>query len=130
VRYCDVVSFNAYDLTPSQWRADLKTLNAPVLISEYSFGASDLGRSGGTPCAVTENDRVAAYQGYIADAMTWPNLVGMHWYKWEDEPVTGRMWDNSNAASGLVSITDVPYSQMIDAVTQANLQLNNRLLTP
>ncbi len=130
-QYCQVVSFNAYDLTPSQWRSDLKAINAPVLISEFGFAAADQGRVGGfSPCGVTEDDRVQGYQSYIADASTWPNLVGMHWYKWEDDPISGRMWDNSNETLGLVSITDVPYSAMVSAATQANTDFNNRLLIP
>lgn len=130
-RYCDVVSFNAYDLTPSQWRSDLKTLNAPVMVSEFGFSAMDQGRvGGGYPGAITENDRVQAYNAYINDVKTWPNMVGLHYYKWEDEPVSGRMWDNANHTYGLVSITDVPYQQMVDAATQANTYLNNQLLNP
>src|SRR5205085_4744545 len=33
-RYCDVISFNTYDLTPSEWRPDLKAVDKPVLIGE------------------------------------------------------------------------------------------------
>ncbi|MFI5384825.1 MAG: hypothetical protein ACHQ50_01785 [Fimbriimonadales bacterium] len=130
-RYCDVVSFNAYDITPSQWRSDLKALNAPVMISEFGFAAADQGRVGGfSLCAVSESDRIQAYQNYAADAATWNNLVGLHWYKWEDDPVTGRMWDNSNVCFGFVSITDVPYAGMAAAATQVNTNLNGRMINP
>ncbi|HTQ08742.1 MAG TPA: hypothetical protein VMI31_01595 [Fimbriimonadaceae bacterium] len=131
VRYCDVVSFNCYDMTPSQYRSDLKAVNAPVLISEFAFSASDQGRVGGSSlCCPSEDDRVQAYQNYVADASTWPNLVGLQWYKWEDEVISGRMWDNSNQDLGIVSVTDVPYSQLVAAMAQANTAFNTRMLTP
>ncbi|HVT13362.1 MAG TPA: hypothetical protein VHE55_13935 [Fimbriimonadaceae bacterium] len=130
-RYADVISFNAYDLKPSTWRSDIKALDRPVMVSEFGFGAADQGRVGaGYPVAISETDRVQAYQTYVADVMTWPNMVGLHWYKWDDDPATGRMWDNANESRGLVSITDTPYSQMVAAVTAANTQLNTRLTNP
>lgn len=130
-RYSDVVSFNAYELKPSLYRADMKTLDCPVLISEVGFGASDLGRACGySPNAATEADRIALYNNYVGDAMTWSNLVGIHWYKWEDDPTSGRMWDNEVASVGLVSITDNPYPLMVAAAQQANTAFHNRLLTP
>lgn len=130
-RYCDVVSFNAYGINPSEWRSDLKALDCPVMVSEFGFGAADIGRIGaGYPIAVTESDRVRAYQNYVNDAMTWPNMVGLHWYKWDDDPATGRMWDNANESRGIVSITDTPYAPLVTAMTQENTLLNSRLSNP
>jgi agarase len=130
-RYCDVISFNCYDLIPSQWRGELKTLDKPVLVGEFAFSASDRGRlASNAPCGVTEEDRVAGFNRYISDIATWPNLVGLHWYKWEDDPLTGRMWDSGTHGLGLVSITDVPYTELVAAAKQANTMLNQRLLTP
>jgi hypothetical protein len=128
-RYCDVVSFNAYDIKPSDWRADLKALDRPVMVSEFGFGAADAGRVGGGG-VVTEADRVAVYNNYVNDAMTWPNMVGLHWYKWDDDPASGRMWDNANHSLGLVSIADNPYDQLAAAATLKNTELNARLINP
>ncbi len=129
-RSCDVISFNAYDLTLSAYRDDLKALDYPVLDSEFAFTASGSGRLGGDIPSFSEEDRVQVYKNYVADAKTWKNLVGMHWYKMDDDPACGRLWDNCNFTGGLVSITDQPYQPMIDAMTQASLDFQKRLLTP
>lgn len=130
-RYCDVVSLNVYDISPNQWHAEFKSLNAPVMISEFAFGSSDRGRmAGGAPCGATETDRVAGYNRYVNEMSGWTNLVGMHWYKWEDDPLSGRMWDGQTHALGLVTIADVPYPELVNAATAANTQFNQRLLTP
>ncbi len=130
-RYSDVISFNAYCTNPAEYRADLKNVDCPVMISEFGFGASDLGRvSGYVPNIAVESDRVSIYQDYIAEAMTWNNLVGAHYYKWEDDPPSGRLWDGECFDLGLVSITDNPYPQMVAAVQQANTNFMNRLLIP
>jgi hypothetical protein len=101
------------------------------MVSEFGFSAMDLGRvGGGYPGPISESDRIQAYQGYLADAATWTNMVGLHWYKWDDDPVTGRIWDNSNHALGLVSIADAPYSAFTAAATTANTQLSARLVNP
>ncbi len=128
-RYCDVLSFNAYDLTPSQWRTGLRAVDKPVMISEFGFGAGDMGRVGGSG-PITEADRIAATQTYLSDAMSWTNLVGVHWYKWDDDPATGRMWDNANHDLGMVSITDKPYQGLVDLATQMNTQFNSRMINP
>jgi hypothetical protein len=130
-RYADVVSFNAYEMAPNRYHDDMKALDCPVLISEVGFGAADLGRSCGyNPNAATEADRIAIYQNYMNEASTWTNLVGYHWYKWEDDPTSGRMWDGQVASLGLVSIADMPYAGLISTVQQTNAAFHNRMLTP
>ena len=63
----------------------------------------------------------------MADGLNWPNLVGVHWYKWEDDIISGRFWDGVNYSMGLVSITDIPYWQTVDAATTANVAFHQRL---
>ena len=45
-------------------RSDLKALDMPVMISEYGFGAADLGRINFWPNILTEADRLQ----YLATA--------------------------------------------------------------
>lgn len=127
---CDIVSFNAYDAVPTNNHADVKALDAPVMISEVGIGACDLGRISWYPNLLSENDRAWYFKRYMADALTFPNLVGLHYYKWEDDVASGRFFDGYNSSMGLVSIADVPYWPMVDAITAGNTALHNRLLTP
>jgi hypothetical protein len=64
----------------------------------------------------------------VTDALTWPNLVGMHWCIWEDCPPTGRTWDGEVFSVGLVNIADVPYAGMATAIQQGNATFHKRLL--
>jgi hypothetical protein len=110
--YVDVLSFNVYRSTLDIDNSDLRQIDHPILISEVSFGASDMGRVGMPLYAtLTEEDRVRAFRRYMNNIKTWPNVVGVHWYRWEDFPVTGKV-DGDNMSLGLLSITDRPYTQL------------------
>jgi hypothetical protein len=127
---CDVVSFNDYDILPTYNHTDVKTLDAPVMISEVGFGTADKGRTPTYPNLLSESDRAAFFTRFTTDAIGWPNLVGLHWYKWEDDVISGRFYDGNNNCQGLVSITDVPSWGLVDAATTANTNFHRRLLTP
>ncbi|RZI71144.1 MAG: hypothetical protein EOP13_18950, partial [Pseudomonas sp.] len=56
-------------------------------------------------------------------ALAEPSIVGVHWFQYLDQPVTGRLLDGENGHLGLVGITDVPYSGFVEAVRKANGQV-------
>lgn len=122
--YCDVLSFNCYEKNPDIHFSYLKNIDFPVLISEFGFGASDNGRIGwGLYQTLSESDRVAAYENYANRARQWSNLVGLHYYKWEDHPLSGDsvgVAPGDNTSSGLVSICDVPYPLITQSATNMN----------
>jgi len=110
---CDVISVNIYNASPTSVCPELKSLDCPLLISEFAFGATDLGRVGVPLYATqTETARVDAYKRFMAEIQTWPNIVGAHWYRWEDFPATGKLEGGDNMSMGLVSITDSPYTTL------------------
>jgi hypothetical protein len=127
---CDLISVNDYELRPGDHHDDVRTLDAPVLISETGFSACDLGRVPAGINLVTENDRTSFFSRYLSDALGWTNLVGYHWYKWEDDVVSGRYSDGSFNSFGIVSIADVPYWHLIDVLTAANIAFQQKLLVP
>ena len=49
-------------------------------------------------------------------------MIGTHWFQWLDEPVTGRM-DGENYNIGMVDVTDVPYSGLLEGVRAAHRRL-------
>lgn len=120
---CDVLSFNIYSAAPSVTNADLKSLDFPIIISEFCFGASDMGRVG-MPLfpTQTETARVDAVKRYLAEIKTWPNVVGAHWYRWEDFPSTGKI-DGDNMSEGLISITDNPYSGLVNQFKSSSIDI-------
>ncbi len=114
-KYCDVVSFNIYKKT----LADFKMpggQDVPLIIGEFHFGALDRGmfHTGLVPT----NDQAArakAYTEYVQSALQHPQFVGCHWFQYQDEPTTGRVWDEENYQIGFVDVADTPYAETIAA---------------
>ena len=122
-QYCDVVSFNGYADVPEHAfdAAAFAKLDKPALITEFHFGSDDRGPFGkGVVPVWNEQQRGEAYAHYVADAVANPAIVGVHWFQYVDQPVTGRLLDGENAHIGLVAITDRPFTHFIDAVREAN----------
>jgi hypothetical protein len=59
--------------------------------------------------------------------MSEPSIVGVHWFQYLDQPVTGRLLDGENGHFGLVGITDLPFQGFVDSVRKSNLQTVDQL---
>jgi hypothetical protein len=122
-KWCDVLSINVYADLPQHGMDSgrLRTLDRPVLVSEFSFGSTDRGPFGTGPVAVwNEAQRGEAYASFLAAAAADPAIVGAHWFDYADQPATGRVLDGENAHFGLVGITDIPFGSFVDAVRAGN----------
>ena len=75
-----------------------------------------------TPCSPgfvqaalrTEEDRAAAFTRYVTEALRDPRIVGCHWHRYTDDPVTGNLIGENNQW-GFVDICDTPYEELIAA---------------
>jgi len=129
-QYCDVLSFNLYTLQPQDGYdfAKLRSLDKPVLITEFNFGSSDRGPFwGGVTPVAKEEDRGPAYANFLKQALSEPSIVGVHWFQYLDQPVTGRLLDGENGHFGLVGITDLPFQGFVDSVRKSNLAAIDQL---
>ena len=129
-RWCDVLSFNFYTREPQHGHdfAALRALDKPLLIGEFHFGSRDRGAFwGGLQEVWTEAQRGEAYALYLQRALQEPQIVGLHWFQYLDQPVTGRLLDGENGHVGLVGITDLPWNEFVPAVRAANLALLQKL---
>ncbi len=132
VRACadaaDVVSFNIYQssINSADWTG-AKDLGKPIMIGEFHFGALDRGmfHEGLGPRA-NQEERAAAYLGYVLSVADCPNFVGCHWFQYVDEPLTGRWFDGENYNIGLVDVTDTPYPELLAAAKKANVSVYQR----
>lgn len=125
-QYCDVISFNIYSRWPdtNAW-AFTRSLNKPCLIGEFHSGALDRGMfHPGLVKAADQTDRGLAYQQYVQTVLSLPAFVGCHWFEYHDEPLTGRS-DGENYNIGMVSNTDTPYWELLEAVQQMNSAVYN-----
>jgi hypothetical protein len=113
-KYCDVLSYNLYRTGLSGF--SLRGVDKPILSSEFSFGALDRGMFWtGLGPASDQQDRAALLTNYIRTALENPNMVGVHWFAYNSQPITGRS-DGENGQIGLVDICDTPYEETITAL--------------
>lgn len=112
-KYCDVVSYNLYHRSVADFKFN-GGADVPLIIGEFHFGALDRGmlHTGLVPVA-TQEARAQAYRDYVEGALRHPQFVGCHWFEYQDEPITGRVYDEENYQIGLVDVTDTPYPETI-----------------
>jgi hypothetical protein len=133
--YVDVIATNYNVDSPDGWIAHyyfdgLRQLtgNKPILVSEWYFCAKE-NRSGNlnnghlmTVLSQDERARGAASAArYFARV---PNIVGIHWFQYYDEPMGGRRPDGENYNFGLVDTNRRPYEQLVIAMGGANRTLS------
>ncbi len=125
----DVLSTNYNVDVPDGWVAPyyfegLRDLSgAPVLVSEFFF-AADENRSGNTNNGhlmhvKTQAERVRGATAAMRHFAAFPNVVGVHWFQYYDEPTGGRS-DGEDFNMGLVDIHDRPYEELVAAFAALN----------
>lgn len=131
-KYCDVISINRYSFTMRDFPLlgmNDSLLDKPVIIGEFHFGALDRGLPHtGLRCVKNQNQRAEAYIQYMQDALEHTNIIGAHWFQYEDEPYTTR-GDAENCQVGFVDICDRPYPELINACRAINYHLYEYRLT-
>ncbi len=122
-KYCDVVSYNLYQRDISSFAFN-GGADVPLIVGEFHFGALDRGmfHTGLVPVP-SQTERAKAYRTYVEGALRHPQFVGTHWFQWQDEPTTGRVYDEENYQIGLVDIADTPYSETIAALRDVGNRL-------
>ncbi|MDR0335853.1 MAG: hypothetical protein LBI18_02065 [Planctomycetaceae bacterium] len=120
--YCDVISFNKYRRDLAKFELP-EGIDKPVIIGEFHFGALDRGmfHTGLVPTE-SQDKRAEAYENYVRSALEHPQIIGTHWFQYGDQATTGR-GDGENYQIGLLSVTDTPYPETIDAVRRVGYSL-------
>jgi hypothetical protein len=118
----DVFSINCYQFKPDKELIEKisKKLQKPVMIGEFHFGAVDVGMLAyGIRAVATQEDRGLAYRYYVEQAAAIPELIGVHYFQLNDQPVLGR-FDGENYQIGLVDVCQRPYSAIINQMKLAH----------
>jgi len=102
--------------------------NKPILISEWYFCARE-NRSGnlnnGHLMTVRSQDERARGAASAARHLARvPNIVGLHWFQYYDEPKGGRWADGEDYDFGLLDTNRRPYEQLVTALGEANRGLS------
>lgn len=126
LKYSDVLSFNIYEegVQDHAW-AFLEEVDLPVVVGEFHIGtATDSGLfNPGIVHASDQKDRANMYKEYMKSVLDKPYMVGAHWFQYADEPITGRAFDGENANIGLVTVTDMPYPELSDAIKEITYKM-------
>jgi hypothetical protein len=114
-RYCDIVSYNLYRRSVADFEFN-GGADVPLIIGEFHFGALDRGmfHTGLVPVH-DQAERAERYRTYVEGALRHPSFVGCHWFQYQDEPTTGRVYDEENYQIGFVDVADTPYRETVEA---------------
>lgn len=119
----DVFSINSYGYEPAETAEIAARTGKPVMIGEFHFGALDRGLPAtGLGATVNQTDRGKAYRHYMETGFSRPEIIGIHWFTWVDQPVFGR-FDGENYNIGMVDICNRPYPELAEAATLTNGRL-------
>ena len=120
----DVFSINGYGNPGPPETAEIARISGkPVMIGEFHHGATDRGLpASGIQGALTQIDRGKAYRYYIEQGLARPELIGMHYFQWLDQPVFGR-FDGENYNIGFMDICNQPYKEMVEAAKLTHLKM-------
>ncbi len=124
-KYLDGCSFNLYRPEISHFvlpgNADM-----PVIVGEWHYGTFDrgFGHPGLQPAA-SQAERARGIDRYIRSALWNPLIVGVHYFKFTDQALTGRPADDENIQCGFLDVTDTPYQECVDATRKISEEMYN-----
>ncbi|MEM8947066.1 MAG: beta-galactosidase [Planctomycetota bacterium] len=128
-KHSDVISYNFYKegIREEDWPF-LPEVDMPSIIGEFHMGStSDTGLfHPGLIAAADQADRGRMFKEYMESVIDNPYFVGAHWFQYIDSPLTGRSYDGENYNVGFVTITDIPYPDMVAAAKALNRSLYER----
>lgn len=124
----DVMSLNSYPMAyrsnPDQLARFWLLGGKPIMITEYSFRARE--NTSGNPntrgagmVVDTQAQRAEGYTGFVGDTMTWPMVIGMHWFEFADQSPQGR-FDGEDSNYGIVDVENRPYTTLLTAMKATN----------
>ncbi len=130
-KYVDVISVNYYHV----WGPDPAVISRwvewsqkPIMLTEWYAKAVDvpgLANTGGAGWIVkTQEDRGKYYQHFMLDCYESGNIVGAHYFKYQDDSADSVRLDSTGGANkGIVNSQYVPYDPLVERARAVNLQV-------
>lgn len=132
-QHCDVLGYDryAFDFADDWMKRLMARIDKPILCGEFSFptwydGARAYGRY--SVWAKDEVDSGEMYKRWVTHSARHPACVGVMWFQYRDQPLTGRGPGRGNTlvigehfAFGLVDFCDRPKWEMLKRMRPANL---------
>lgn len=133
-RHCDIMGYDRYAMQyDEEFFLRLQAeIDKPTLCGEFSFPPFHRGERGfghyWTSWAEDDADAGQRYYGWIHSAARDPSCVGMIWFHYRDQPLTGRgagygpeLVYGEHYAFGLVTETDRVKWPLVERMREANL---------
>lgn len=96
----------------------------PVLVSGFTALAADAGLPntfpGTQPVDTTQDQRAERYAQAAQTFFDTPWIVGVHWFRYVDQPAGGRTPDGADGNVGVVGLDDQPWSVLTDRMSAVN----------
>ncbi|MDQ3812469.1 MAG: hypothetical protein M3347_00805 [Armatimonadota bacterium] len=133
-RHCDVIGYDYYgfEFADERLLRLLQEADKPALCGEFSFPSWYRGERGYGVYGTWAVDDAAAgqlYTRWMEAAARNPYCVGLYWFQYRDQPLTGRgpgkgpsLTLNEHFAFGLIDVTDTPKWGLVEAMRAANLK--------
>jgi len=141
--HVDVIGYDRYSpvFEDSLLEGLAKSTAKPIFLGEFSFPPSYNLQRGyevyAAANATDDADAGAQYQASLAAAARNPWCVGVAWFEYRDEPVSGRgflgetdldLVEGEDYAFGMVDVADRPKYDLVNQVRTANLAMAQRRL--
>ncbi|MBC7328346.1 glycosyl hydrolase [bacterium] len=143
-RYCDVIGYNlgAYEFMNERFSRLVKEEDKPIICGDFSFPAFYHGQRGfgiwGEIWVDDDKEAGEFYQRWVEEGARNPYCLGLLWFFYIDQPITGRgpcdlieevvkgtihpePACGEHYAFGMVDITDTPKWELVRRAREANL---------
>ena len=129
--FCDILSFNIYNARVDEDRwSFLKDLGKPM-IGDSTLGALDRGMfHAGLVATRDQKARAEISSTMCAASWTIPHSSDAHYFKYADQPLTGRPGDGENFSIGFTTVVDGLYPEMIEAAKTVSEEMYSRRSRP
>ena len=141
--HADVIGYDRYSpvFEDSLLESAVKSTNKPIFLGEFSFPPTYNLQRGfeAYPLVYVTDDAAAGamYQSNMESAARNPWCVGVAWFDYRDQPVSGEgstgetdldLVEGTNWAFGLVDVTDRPKYDLVNSMRTTNLAMAQRRL--
>jgi uncharacterized protein (TIGR03437 family) len=141
--YVDVIGYDRYSpvFEDSLLQSLARSTAKPIFLGEFSFPAHYNLMRGyevyAAASAIDDADAGAQYQANLAAAARNPWCVGVGWFEYRDEPLSGRgflgetdlnLVEGEDYAFGMVDVADRPKYDLVELVRTTNLAMAQRRL--
>jgi hypothetical protein len=133
-KHCDVLGYDRYALKYADEKMQrlLEQANKPTIVGEFNFPADYQGKRGFGTFKVSTKDETQmgnVYEQWVRDATASPYCVGLLFFHYRDQPLTGRslgkvksLTGGEHFAFGIMDVTDTPKWDLVTTMRQANLK--------